>query len=350
MRPVITQRDIESKRYQPRIAIIDGTQNKSTQRVLELIKKAGGKPMIIPRQLSDRLLKSVNLTDKDIATIKAAKSREEVANYDSALQQATKMHLQYITRKLTYVDAVILPGSHYDINPSLFHDTEPHADTHLAPPVDVRFETEMMMTDYALHTRKVPLLGIASGMHLLVVRTGGRLTHEFNEQVSEAARAKAEALIAEVNESLKPVAVQARRKDAICMVRPQSILGVILKDRADLLSEADFNGEALGLSDEQHQGVALDDVNARELNVVAITPSNVVEAVEHRNHPFCLGVHFHPEHDAKFNLGLEMIKQLVNFARDTKLPLKAVQPGQAPEHFLDWYAAHEVPTQKLHIV
>lgn len=336
MRPTITSRDIESKRYQPRIAIIDDAKNPATQRVLDLIKKAGAKPMIIPRELSERLLKSVNLSNADIEKLSRAKQLDEVANYEPALLAATKMHLQYIARKLTYVDAVVLPGNEYDIPPSAYHDPHLHTSTNVAPPLDVRFQTELLMADYALHTRKIPLLGISGGMQLLVVKTGGRLIQHLDDYNDVANQTFGSASIAGANSK-----ELTRKPDAICMVKPRSILGAILKDRADILGESDFNGEALGLQDNHHQAVRLEDVNQRELLVTAVTPNNLVEAVEHKNHPFCLGVQFHPEYDAKFNIGFEMIQSMVDFARDIKLPLKEALPGQETEHFLDWANVHE---------
>ena len=338
VRPVITQKDIDSKKYEPRVAIIDDG-NASTQRVVDLIKLAGGKPMVIPRELSDRLLASQELDNAAIARIQTAKSLDEIREYEPAILAATKLHLQYIARKLTYVDAVVLPGNEFDIPAEAYHDTSATAEgARLAPPTDVRFQTESLMAEYAMHTRKIPLLGISHGMQLLVVKTGGRL-HQNVPDVKDAVPA---------NTNTKAPLV-FRRVDSVCMVQAKSILGAILQGKKAEIFLRDFTGEALGLSDTRQQAVKIEDVNQRELNVTATSDNALVEAIEHKNHPFCVGVQFHPEHDVKHNLGYEMIHNLVDFSRNLKLPLKksgALATSELP-HFLDWFEHQPITERRL---
>jgi putative glutamine amidotransferase len=287
--------------------------------------------------LTDRLLATQKLDAASIARIQTAKSLEEVREFEGAITAATKLHLQYIARKLTYVDAIVLPGNEYDIPPEAYHDTTVHASTRIAPPADVRFQTELLMADYALHTRKIPVLGISGGMQLLVVKTGGRLVQHIEETPAA--------------ESAEKTGVAFRRVDSICMTESRSILGAILKGKAAEILLNDFSGAAIGLRTTQHQGVRVEDINSRELLVTATTKENLVEAVEHRNHPFCIGVQFHPEHDVKHNLGMEMIKHLIDFSRTLKLPLKksgALASSELP-HFLAWFEQQPITERRLQL-
>ena len=311
------------KKYQPRIAVIEDNHPQGGKKVIELIKKAGAKPMIIPRFLSERLLGTQELSKADINRIKKAKSIDEVREFDQDIATATRLHLQYITRKLTFVDAVILPGSIYDIPPSAYHDTETNTKTQLAPPIDVRFQTELMMTDYALNTRKIPLLGISGGMQLIVVKTGGKLVQHVKSYDDFANQVLSEGKIAGISQngagilleriSAKNKELLSRLSPSFKIVQPKSIIGVMLSQE----KFESINCKRLELLHLHHQGVRPKDINSSELIVTATTEDGqYVEAVEHKHHPFCFGTQFHPEYSD--DLGLKMISEMVEYARQLK--------------------------------
>jgi len=345
VRPVVSSYQ-QLNKYQPRIAVIEDKTAQGGKQVQELIKKAGGKPMIIPRYLSDRLLATQGLSKQDISRIKKAESFEEVREFDQQLATATRLHLQYITRKLTFVDGVVLPGSFYDIPPSAYHDTHVHQRTRLAPPIDVRFQTELMMTDYALHSRKIPILGISAGMQLLVVKTGGKLVQHlpeydnFEKQIMQSPQISG---ISKNGAGLVLERLNAKNKELLCKLGPnfhmtesKSILGVMLSDE----KFDDINSRRLELLHLHHQGVRPEDVNQSELKITALTQDDrYVEAVEHQYHPFCLGIQFHPEYNDE--LGLRMIKEMVDYARQLKAP---VFDNAAKVPFYVDLHAHEIAT------
>ena len=235
---------------------------------------------------------------------------------------ATRLHLQYITRKLTFVDAVVLPGNQYDIPPSAYHDVNVDSHTRVAPPLDVRFQTELMMADYALNNRKIPLLGIDSGMQLLVVKTGGKLMQHlpdydnFEKQLlqtsSISSTSKNNTAAAIEKFSIRDSKVVGTLRHKFKIVQPRSILGV-------MLSTQDFNLRSAKLSAVHlnHQAVRVQDVNQGEMKVTALSDDgNYVEAIEHAYHPMCLGIQFHAEFHAE--TGMRMIKEVVDYARTLK--------------------------------
>jgi putative glutamine amidotransferase len=322
VRPIINDYD-QLKKYAPRIAVIEDRSPHGGKTIQKLIKQAGGKPMVIPRMLTDRLLASQGLSKADIDRIKNAKNFEEVRDLDQQIATATRLHLQYITRKLTFVDAVVLPGSVYDIPPSAYHDTLVHQRTRMAPPMDARFQTELMMADYALYARKIPLLGISAGMQLLVVKTGGKLVQHLPEYDNFAAQVMQGGAISGVSVNGKELVLEkinAKNKELLSklgpnfqMTEPQSILGVMLSNK----DFEEITSHRLELLHLHHQGVRPEDVNASELKVTAMTEDGqYVEAVEHKYHPFCLGTQFHPEYSN--DLGFRMIKEMVEYAREKK--------------------------------
>lgn len=311
------------KKYQPRIAVIEDNHPQGGKRVVELIKKAGAKPMIIPRFLSERLLASQELSKADINRIKKAESLSDVREFDQEIATATRLHLQYITRKLTFVDAVVLPGSIYDIPPSAYHDTEVDSHTQLAPPMDVRFQTELMMADYALHTRKIPLLGISSGMQLIVVKTGGKLVQHVDTYDDFANQVLSEGKVAGISANGAGILLErisAKNKELLSklspnfkIVQPKSIIGVMLSQE----KFESINSKRLELLHLHHQGVRPQDINASELLVTATTEDGkYVEAIEHKHHPFCFGTQFHPEYSDE--IGLKMISEMVEYSRQWK--------------------------------
>jgi putative glutamine amidotransferase len=321
VRPVISNYQ-QLNQYEPRIAVIEDTASPASKKVLEIIKNVGGKSMIIPRFLSDRLLASQGLTKPEINRIKRAANADEVREFEQQISAATRLHLQYITRKLTFVDAVVLPGNQYDIPPSAYHDIAVDAHTRVAPPIDVRFQTELMMAEYALHTRKIPILGISGGMQLLVVKTGGKLVQhlpsfdkfekQLLETVSTVSAAKANTPLSLEKLSLRNEKVVSELSPHFKVVQPRSILGV-------MLATSDFEQRAAeyGAVHLNHQGVRPQDVNQSEMKVTALTSDGAyVEAIEHAYHPMCIGIQFHPEYHN--DLGMRMIKEVVDYARTLK--------------------------------
>jgi putative glutamine amidotransferase len=309
--------------YQPRIAVIEDDSPQASRKICDLIKKAGGKPMVIPRHLSDRLLASQKLSKQQIAQIRRAKSADEVREFDQQIASATRLHLQYIARKLTFVDSVVLPGSIYDIPPSAYHETNTHSRTRLAPPIDVRFQTELMMADYALNTRKIPLLGISGGMQLIVVKTGGKLVQHIEEYDNFASQVLQDVKLNGISKNGAALVLEklgSKERELASKLSPNfkvvqgaSIIGVML----DSEKFDDISCRRLGVIHTNHQAVAPEGVNQSELAITALTQDGrYVEAVEHKHHPFCLGVQFHPEYSDE--IGLKMLREMVEYSRKLK--------------------------------
>lgn len=161
------------------------------------------------------------------------------------------------------VDGLILSGGG-DIHPASFGE----ADSGLLWRVDKgRDRGELSLARWALK-ENLPVLAICRGIQTLNVAAGGTLIQDIPTQTSGA---------------LSHSCVAGRPLPTVAhtvSVAPDSRL-------ADLIGPGE-----VGVNSAHHQAVK--DVG-EELTVVARAPDGVIEAVEARNHPFCIAVQWHPE-------------------------------------------------------
>lgn len=161
------------------------------------------------------------------------------------------------------LDGLLLSGGG-DIYPS-FYDEE---DNDLLWRVDERRDqAELALARWAM-AEELPILGICRGIQVLNVAAGGKLIQDIPTQVTDA---------------LSHSCVAGRPIPDIAHtvgVAPDSRLATIVGA-----------GET-GVNSAHHQAVK--DVGAG-LVVTARAPDGVIEALEHLDLPFCLGVQWHPE-------------------------------------------------------
>ena len=164
---------------------------------------------------------------------------------------------------MKHLDALVLTGG-YDLDPALYGE-KPHPTVdHVDPGRDA---SEMALTRYALE-HGIPLLAICRGLQLLNVALGGTLYQHLIEDIGERVAHRAP----NHRDTHHPVRIEHSS-------RLQEILGV---DEADGVSW-------------HHQGIK---TLAPELRPVAYAADGLVEAAELPEHPWCVGVQWHPEMSA----------------------------------------------------
>jgi putative glutamine amidotransferase len=169
-----------------------------------------------------------------------------------------------IPHVLATVDGVILSGGG-DIAPSVYG--EPESD--LALGIDsARDRAEIALAHEALRVG-LPILAICRGIQVLNVVLGGTLYLDIEKQVEGA--------LPHRPEPGQPLTEGPQHTVAIA---PDSKL-------ADIAGE-----ESIVVNSFHHQAVRR---VGRDLIVTARAPDGVIEALEHRDHPFCVGVQWHPE-------------------------------------------------------
>lgn len=164
---------------------------------------------------------------------------------------------------LDRIDALIVTGGAFDVDPALYGDTGRHDSVTLKAG---RTQAELALVQGAL-TRDMPVLGICGGEQLLAVALGGTLIQHIPDSVPNAL----------AHEQPNP----RHEPGHIVSVVPGTLLHRIV-------GTAEVN-----VNSAHHQAVRAPGPNAL---VNATTADGVIEGIESPAHRFCLGVQWHPEY------------------------------------------------------
>jgi putative glutamine amidotransferase len=163
---------------------------------------------------------------------------------------------------LDRLDALVVTGGAFDVDPALYGETTVHDTVTLK---QRRTAAELALVQGAL-ARDMPVLGICGGQQLLAVALGGTLIQHIPDSIEDALE----------HEQLNP--------------RDQPGHTVTITAGTML---ADIVGAAtMSVNSAHHQAVAAPGMHAV---VNALAPDGVVEGVEDRRYRFALGVQWHPE-------------------------------------------------------
>ncbi len=189
-------------------------------------------------------------------------------NYASAVTRAGGLPLLlpnepvHVQHFLDRIDALVVTGGAFDVDPALFGAPLRHPSVNLKPG---RTEFEAAVTTGALD-RDMPVLGICGGQQLLNVVLGGTLIQHIPDEITGALEHE------QPNPRDEPGHAVA--------VAPGTLLHRICG--ATELSVNSAHHQAAG---EVGDGVVVD----------ARAPDGVIEGIEAARYAFCLGVQWHPE-------------------------------------------------------
>lgn len=164
---------------------------------------------------------------------------------------------------LEALDGLIVTGGHFDLDPSLYGAPERHASVTTK---DRRTAFEMAITRGAL-ARRLPILGICGGQQLLAVALGGTLIQHIPDTVRDAL----------AHEQPNPRTEPGHEVSVVAGTRLHAITGC----------------DSFPVNSAHHQAVA---EAGPGVVVSARAGDGVIEAIELADHPFCLGVQWHPEY------------------------------------------------------
>ncbi|MDA8247544.1 MAG: gamma-glutamyl-gamma-aminobutyrate hydrolase family protein [Rhodospirillales bacterium] len=189
-------------------------------------------------------------------------------NYADALAAAGALpvalpHLPALAADLLdRIDALVITGGAFDVDPALYGDGARHATVTLK---EGRTAAELALLQGALD-RDLPVLGICGGEQLLAVALGGTLIQHIADTVPDAL----------AHEQPNP--------------RHQPGHGVAIAPGTRL---ARIVGTATMQVNSAHHQAVRDAGPAAVVNATA--PDGVIEGIESPRHRFCLGVQWHPE-------------------------------------------------------
>jgi putative glutamine amidotransferase len=164
---------------------------------------------------------------------------------------------------LDRIDALVVTGGAFDVDPKFFGATKRHATVSLK---EARTEFEFAVLNGALK-RDMPVLGICGGQQLLNVALGGTLIQHIPDSVPNALPHE------QPNPRTEP--------GHAVTVEPNSLLHRVVGTTAMAVNSA------------HHQAA---DAVGPGVKVSARAPDGVIEAIEDPARKFCLGVQWHPEY------------------------------------------------------
>jgi len=163
---------------------------------------------------------------------------------------------------LDHIDALVVTGGAFDVDPSLYGDAARHATVRLK---QHRTDAELALTRGALG-RNLPVLGICGGQQLLAIALGGTLIQHIPDAIEGALP----------HEQPNP----RHEPGHVVSIVPGTLLHRIVDTAKMRVNSA------------HHQAVR--DVGPYA-QVNATAADGVIEGVEDTRHRFCLGVQWHPE-------------------------------------------------------
>jgi putative glutamine amidotransferase len=163
---------------------------------------------------------------------------------------------------LERIDALVVTGGAFDVDPALYGDGERHATVTLKA---ARTDAEMALTQGAL-ARDLPVLGICGGQQLLAVALGGTLIQHIPDAIAGALE----------HEQPNP---RHQPGHPVAVVPGTLLHRIVGSDR-------------MAVNSAHHQAVRDPGPHAV---VNATAPDTVIEGVEDARYRFCLGVQWHPE-------------------------------------------------------
>jgi putative glutamine amidotransferase len=164
---------------------------------------------------------------------------------------------------LDRIDALIVTGGAFDVDPALFGATSRHS---TVTTKDGRTAFELAVTRGAL-ARGMPVLGICGGQQLLHVVLGGTLIQHIPDEVPDALAHE--------------------------QPNPRTEPGHTVRVTPGTLLDRITGGGELPVNSAHHQ--AAKDV-PDSVVVNALAPDGVIEGIEAPAHRFCIGVQWHPEY------------------------------------------------------
>jgi putative glutamine amidotransferase len=190
------------------------------------------------------------------------------ANYADAIAEAGGMPvglphaLDAIDSYADRLDALVVTGGAFDVDPAMFGADAKHATVTLKPN---RTNFELGVTK-AMLARKKPVLGICGGEQLLNVILGGTLIQHIEDEVTDS-------LLHE-------------------QPNPRNTPGHAVKVTPGSLLHKISGSDEIKVNSAHHQAVKS---VGPGVVVNAVAADGVIEGIEDPRLPFCIGVQWHPE-------------------------------------------------------
>lgn len=159
------------------------------------------------------------------------------------------------------IDGLILTGGNFDINPLTYGNKNTKSRTIKSKRTN--FEIKIFNEFF---NKKKPILGICGGEQLINVACGGNLIQDIKDKTDNLIN----------HEQLNPRNQTSHKINLIKGTKTSNII----------------NKKEIMVNSAHHQAVHR---LGKNLVKTAIAEDNIIEGIEHTNHPWCIGVQWHPE-------------------------------------------------------
>lgn len=183
---------------------------------------------------------------------------------------------------LDLADGILIPGGDVDIDPEFYGQKKKYDNViinHARTDFDLKFIKKIL-------AKKIPFLGICYGMQLLNVHLGGTLIQHIPADYKT-----------DINHE-QPHPKNAPWHD-------------IILEEGSMLDNLANGKKNYKVNSTHHQAV---EKPGKDLIVSARAPDGIIEAIEYINHPFCIGVEWHPEYKSN-KLDEEIFKAFIEAAK-----------------------------------
>ncbi len=171
---------------------------------------------------------------------------------------------------LNLIDGLLISGGDFDIDPVFYNENFIHPKTKLNP---LRNHFEIDIIKKALAKKTLPILGICNGMQLICVVHGSKLIQHICEEQDQN-------YLNHEQSDINGFENYEKAFHHVSITANSQFAKIIGEDKI-------YTNSA------HHQAVR--SVND-PIKVVGISDDGIIEAIENQNHPFCIGVEWHPEY------------------------------------------------------
>ena len=169
---------------------------------------------------------------------------------------------------LNLIDGLIIIGGAFDINPNKYGESKVHPKTILN---NVREDFEFEITkQLVIKKSNMPIFGICNGMQIINIVFGGSIDQNILDHKDK---------IEHEQSNVEGFGDYSTSYHDIKIIENSKLFQIIGKNSTQTNSS-------------HHQAVK--EVGS-QIQISAFANDGVVEAIEHKSHPFCLGVQWHPE-------------------------------------------------------
>jgi putative glutamine amidotransferase len=171
---------------------------------------------------------------------------------------------------IALLDGIMVVGGYFDIHPKRYGEEKIHPTVKLNL---IREDFEHQIISKALKTN-IPILGICNGMQLINVLHGGKIIQHITDDKT----------FINHEQSHDPEFNDYNKAYHEVKIEPQTKLHQII-------------GQELIKTNSSHQQAAKN--VGSQVKISARASDGIIEAIEKIDHPFCIGIQWHPE----FNIG-----------------------------------------------